>query len=90
VYSWRISSGLKRELERVARHRKVPVSAVLDTAVREWLARNAVDLADDEEQKRLHAAVDVCLGVLRGGNPRRAKNAGELIRKSLRRRYGRR
>ena len=90
VYSWRISSSLKQDLERVARHRKVTVSVVLHTAVREWLAKNVVDIADDEEQKRLHEAAQACLGVLKGRNSRRAENASELIHKSLRRRYGRR
>jgi len=90
VYSWRISSALKMDLERVARHRRVPVSELVDTAVREWLEKNTVDIADDEEQKKLHAAAEACLGVLKGRDPHRAENAAELIRKSLRRRYGRR
>jgi hypothetical protein len=90
VYSWRVSRGLKSDLERVARRRKVRVSAILDTAVREWLANNAADIADDEEQRKLHQAVEACAGVLTGNNPRRAESASELIRKSLSRRYGRR
>jgi hypothetical protein len=90
VYSWRISSGLKQDLERAARRRKVSVSAVLDAAVREWLEKNALDIADDDEQRQLHIAAEACLGVLKGRNPRRAENTASLIRKSLRRRYGRR
>ncbi len=89
VYSWRLSRGLKSDLERAARARRVRVSAVLDMAVREWLAKNAVDIADDEEQKRLHAAVAPYLGSLRGGNPRRGENASKMVKEILRRRYGR-
>jgi len=89
VYSWRLSRGLKSDLERAARARKVRVSALLDVAVREWLAKNAVDITDDEEQKRLHAAVAPYLGCIRGGNPRRAETASKTVKEILRRRYGR-
>jgi hypothetical protein len=89
VYSWRLSRGLKSDLERAARIRKVRVSAVLDMAVREWLAKNAVDIADDEEQKRLHAAAAPYLGCLRGRNPHRSETVSKTVKEILRRRYGR-
>jgi hypothetical protein len=89
VYSWRLSRGLKSDLERAARARKVRVSTVLDMAVREWLAKNASDVADDEEQKRLHAAVAPYLGSLHGGNPRRSETASKTVKEILRRKYGR-
>lgn len=89
VYSWRLSPGLKSDLERAARIRKVRVSALLDMAVREWLAKNAVDIADDEEQKRLHAAAVPFIGVFAGGNPRRSEMVRETVRKRLARKYGR-
>jgi hypothetical protein len=89
VYSWRLSAVLKSDLERAARSRKVRVSAILDKAVREWLAKNAVDIADDEEQKRLHAAVAPFLGVLRGRNPRRSETVSQEVKKILRRRHAR-
>jgi len=76
-------------LERAARIRKVRVSALLDMAVREWLAKNAVDIADDEEQKRLHAAAVPFIGVFAGGNPRRSEMVRETVRKRLARKYGR-
>jgi|SRR5208282_526143 len=90
VYSWRLSRGLKSDLERVARARKVCISAVLDMAAREWLAKNAVDIADDEEQERLHAAAAPFIGVFAGKNPRRSEMVRELVRKRLARKYGRR
>jgi hypothetical protein len=89
VYSWRLSRGLKSEIERAARLKKLSVSAVLDSAIREWLAKNARDVAGDEEQQRLHAVIEPFIGAIRGSNPRRAEDAGLLIKKSLRRRYAR-
>jgi hypothetical protein len=89
VYSWRLSPELKADLERAARKRKIRVSDVLDLAAREWLAKNARDLADDEEQKRLHALVKRYIGVVATGNPQRAATAAATMRKNLRRQYGR-
>ena len=89
VYSWRLSPGLKADLERAARARKMRLSVVLDMAVRDWLAKNAQDIADDEEQQRLHALAERYFGVIRGKDPRRSERVSELIRKSLRRKYGR-
>jgi hypothetical protein len=88
VYSWRLSEELKSDLERQARLRKVSVSSVLETAVRNWLKSNA-DVPDDQAQRRLHAAAARCLGVLAGLNSRRAETAREVVRKRLRRRYAR-
>src|SRR5262249_28867929 len=89
VYSWRLSSGLKDELERAARVRKTRMPAILEAAAREWLARNAPDLSGDEEQRRLHQAAAKCFGAIHGGDPFRSENASKLIRGSLRRKYGR-
>ena len=89
VYSWRLSVELKSDLERVARERKLSVSAVLDIAVREWLKKSASDTVADEEQQRLHAAAETCLGILEGGNPRRSETARDAIQSQLRKRYGR-
>ena len=89
VYSWRLSRELKSELERAARSRKVPVSKLLDMAAREWLAKNAADVSSDEEQKRLHAAVEPFMGAFASGNPRRSQMVGEIVRKRLARKYGR-
>lgn len=89
VYSWRISPGLKADLSRAARARKLSVSAVLDMLVRKWLAENALEVADDEEQKRLHSEAERHFGVIKGKDPRRSERVSELMGKSLRRRYGR-
>jgi len=89
VYSWRLSGELKSDLEREARLRKVPVSAVLETAVRDWLKKGDADVPEDEAQRRLHTAAAGCFGVFASGNSRRAETAREVLRKRLRRRNGR-
>ncbi len=89
VYSWRLSSEAKSDLEREARLRRVPVSYILDLAVREWLKKNDVDAGDQEAQRRLHAAAAHSLGVLAGGDARRAETVRTAVRQRLRRRNAR-
>jgi len=89
VYSWRLSGELKSDLEREARLRKVPVSSVLETAVRDWLKKGDADVSEDEAQRRLHSAAANCFGVLASGNSRRAETACDALRKRLKRHYGR-
>ena len=89
VYSWRLTPSRKANLERVARRRKLKIAHVLDMAVDEWLARHASDIADDEEQKRLHALAQRYIGVIKGKDPHRSANVSKLIRRSLRRKYAR-
>lgn len=89
VYSWRLSPSLKADLERVARSRKIRISAVLDLAVREWLAKNAQEIAGDGEQKRLHAIAEGCVGVFASGNRRGSQTVRETVRKRLARKYAR-
>ena len=89
VYRWRLSRRLKSDLQRAARSHQVPVSTILNLAVRKWLAKNAVDIANDEDQKRLHAAVAPYLGAIAGGDPGRSEIVREIVRKRLARKYGR-
>jgi hypothetical protein len=89
VYSWRVSTELKSDLEREARIRKTSVSALLDMAVREWMKSKPTASNDEEEQQRLHSAVDNCLGAFAGRNRRRSETARESIRARLRRQHGR-
>lgn len=86
AYSWRLSERVKMDLEREARARKMPVSSILDMAVRDWLKKAGDSSEYEEGQWRLHAVAAQCLGVLTGGNPRRAEMAREAIRARLRRR----
>jgi predicted transcriptional regulator len=89
VYSWRLSEELKSDLEREAHLRKVSVSSILETAVRDWLKKSNVDAPDDQAQRKLHTAAARCLGVLTGLNSRRAETAREVVRSRLRRRHAR-
>jgi hypothetical protein len=89
VYSWRLSSELKSDLEREARLRKTSVSAVLNLAVRNWLKQSASLVEEDEEQRRIHEAASVCLGAIAGRNPRRAETARQSVRQRLSRRHAR-
>ena len=89
VYSWRLSDELKSNLEHHARLRRVPVSKVLETAVREWLAKEQSETAQGEMQRQIRAAAAKSIGVLAGGDPHRAENARVLIRERLRSRRAR-
>lgn len=89
VYSWRLSSELKSELEREARLRKAPVSSVLELAIRNWLKKRAVSGDEDEEQRRLHEAAAKSVGALAGRHSRRSEAMRKLVRQRLARRYAR-
>jgi hypothetical protein len=90
VYSWRVSTEIKTDLEREARLRNTSVAAVLELAVREWLQKTATAGAEDEEQqRRLHEAADRCLGTIKGNDPGRSENVRQLVRERLRRKYAR-
>jgi hypothetical protein len=89
VYSWRVSTELKSELEREARRQKVPVSAILDQAARQWL-KQARDSADDEkEQRRLHRSAEKFFGTLSLGDPHLSTKVSQVVRERLRAKYGR-
>ena len=86
VYSWRLSTELKSTLEQEARRRKMSLSAVLDTAVHEWIEHGRADTGSDEEQQRLRSAAMACVGSITGNDPDRAENARQTIRERLRKR----
>ena len=85
VYSWRLSSELKSDLEREARLRQTPVSVVLEEAVRMWLDRPP-DSTDAIEQQKLHEAAAQSVGILAGNNRTRSVNVSKLVRGRMRRR----
>ena len=87
VYSWRVSTDLKTSLEREARRRNTPVSALLDMAVRELLDKRGVDSGDDEEQQRLQSAALACTGAFAGKDPNRSANARQILRQRLRKKH---
>jgi hypothetical protein len=89
VYSWRVSTELKTDLEREARRRKTSLSAVLDLAAKEWLANSDSANTDSEEQHRLQQAALKCFGAIATGNAHGSENVRRTVRQSLRRQHGR-
>ena len=89
VYSWRVSTEIKTGLEREARGRGISLSAALDLAAKEWLAKTQAGNDPDAEQQRLHLAASECFGVISSGDPHRSEKARQAMRLRLRRRHGR-
>lgn len=89
VYSWRVSTDIKTDLEREARRRKLSLAAVLDLAAEDWLKKSASESDDEPEQHRLRQAAMKCFGSFAGGDPERSENAARAVRDRLRRQYGR-
>ena len=88
VYSWRLAPALKAALEEAARDERVSVAALLDRIARHWLAeRTATAGHAAAEQARLRAAALRFVGVLRGGDPRRAQEARRRVRQRLAKRH---
>jgi hypothetical protein len=87
VCSWRLSEELKSDLEREAHLRKVSVSCVLETAVRDWLKKSNTDAPDDQAQRKLRTAAARCLGILQRPQFPARRNSSEPVRRRLKRRY---
>ncbi len=89
VYSWRVSTEVKTELEREARRRKVSLAAILDLAARELLDKSGAETDGDQEQARLRLAATQCFGAFEGRDVHRSENARQEIRGRLRQHHGR-
>jgi predicted DNA-binding protein len=90
VYSWRLSPQLKEELEQAARTGRKSMAELLTEIAETWLeSSREPTAADDERQRRLHAAALPFIGSFQGGDPDRAENARAEIRARLARRHGR-
>jgi hypothetical protein len=89
VYSWRVSTDLKTELEREARRRELSLSAVLELAARDWLGKGGADIDSDEEQLRLRKAASKCFGAIASGNAHRSEEVRQAVRQRLRQRHDR-
>ena len=87
VYSWRLSSELKRDLERAARDEGVPISRVLERLTQDWLAQRRSE--DEAEQARIRARLAKLIGVIHGTNPRRSQNVRQIVGEGIARKYGR-
>ena len=90
VYSWRVSAQRKAELESEARREGRSMAKLLDVITGDWLkgrrnGRNGDDAGQAAIRKRALAAI----GSIRGGDSTRSSRASQLVRESLRKRYGR-
>jgi hypothetical protein len=89
VYSWRPSRQLKADLQRYVCRCGVPVSVILDQAVRDWLKKNDADYSGDEAQRGRHTAAARCFGVFARSDSRRSEKATQAVRRRLLRRRAR-
>jgi hypothetical protein len=89
VYSWRLTSDLKTEIETAARDENMTVSALLESMAREWLDRRRS--SDDEQRvERRRAAMLALAGTIPlGGGPYTNKRVREIITAKLKARHGR-
>jgi hypothetical protein len=84
VYSWRVAAELKVALEDVAREEGTSVGELLGRMARQWLRdRTAGTRESEAEQRRIRALSERFVGLLAGGNPRRAEGARAEIRERL-------
>jgi len=88
VYSWRLSSDLKTELETEARRRKVSLSALLEILARDGLAQRSLP-EDAAAQSRLQAEARKWIGTLDSGKPG-SESVRSAVRERLRAKAARR
>ncbi len=81
VYSWRLSTQKKAELESEARREGLSVAGLLDKITSDWIRerRNG----DEEEQAAIRRRVMKTVGSIRGGDPTRSERASELVREII-------
>lgn len=91
VYSWRIEPALKAALEEEARRRNESLSGLLEVIAEEWLksASSVGSEAERDRQRHLQRAARRCFGAIAGGDPKRAEEAGQRVRRKLRRGHAR-
>jgi hypothetical protein len=87
VYSWRVATERKAELEDAARRQKRPLAELIDEAVVQWLERQPE--GDDQDEVRLRRAAKRAFGKVAGGDPERAAQARDRVRAKLKASAGR-
>lgn len=84
VYSWRLSTHRKAELEQEAHREGTSLSALLERVTAEWLAqRRNGDFNDEEEQAAIRRRAASAIGSIRGGDPTRSARTSELVREII-------
>ena len=89
VYSWRLTPDLKLSLEAEARQNDESMAELLERITREWLERTRGE-DEEAEERRLRAAALPFIGAFDGGDPDRASEARQTLRRRLAERHGRR
>jgi len=89
IYTWRLSADLKVSLEQEAQRLKTSVSAILDSAAQDWLAKTASAADNGELQRRLHRSASRFLGAFAGNDAHRAERAARSVRARLKHRHDR-
>ena len=90
VYSWRVSSQTKADLESEARQEGTSLARLLEQIAADWLnKRRSSRNGDEAEQAAIRRRAASAIGSVRGGDPTRSARTSELVRESLRKRYGR-
>lgn len=86
VYSWRVSTRLKRALEDAAQRQKQSISSLLDHIVTQFFRHGPQDSDPEEtaQQERLRAAGLAALGRIKSGRTNRAAQARDGVRAKLR------
>ena len=88
VYSWRISTQRKAELESEARREGTSLAKLLDDITGEWLVEQRNSRNDDEiEQDAIRKRVMATVGTLRSGDPSLSTRAREIVQTRLTRKY---
>lgn len=88
VYSWRLSTDRKAELEQEARREGTSLSALLDRVTAEWLAeRRNGHSNDDAEQAAIRKRAMSAIGSIRGGDPTRSARTSELVSEIIARKH---
>jgi predicted transcriptional regulator len=89
VYSWRLSSELKRRLEEVASAEKASIGAILERVMRDWLrTREPSEEEDAEQQRRLHERARKAIGTVSIGlGPYTNERVREVMGQNLEKKY---
>ena len=84
VYSWRVDPETKSALEQQARERGETVAALLDRITRDWLERERTSGGDsDKREAAMRARALRACGAVAGGDPGRATNARQGLKRRL-------
>jgi hypothetical protein len=87
VYSWRLDSDLKMNLDTQARVQGKTLAEVLNTLAKRWLEEQKEQNAELEaEQARLRSIAAKFVGCISGGDPYASEKVREVVGKRVRER----